>query len=223
MVFLITQFLFAISETSVSQEGFFSQIFSVGMLPLWLCSLVLLTIIIERVRSLRQKYILDPTLTEEIKSLIREGKIKEAHDRAKKSETIIGQAYERGFEDFSLDGGGLRECLTSAAILSFKPLKRNIGIINTIGVISPLLGLLGTVVGMIITFSQIASSGGAGKAELAGGISLAMFTTAGGLIVAIPAIIAGRFFASKLESFAEIAEYDIEHIDAAFRAFKANQ
>ncbi|MDQ6973684.1 MAG: MotA/TolQ/ExbB proton channel family protein, partial [Mariprofundaceae bacterium] len=93
-------------------------------------------------------------------------------------------------------------------------LDRYIGILGVIAAISPLLGLLGTVMGMIEVF-QVISIEGVGKADvLAGGISKALNTTAAGLSVAIPALVAYRIFESRVGSFViEIEEHALRFVD----------
>ncbi len=185
--------------------------FSPAMWPLWACSITLLTLIIEKLKSLQASRILDPDLTEKIFESIKDLDIKDAEGIAERSDTLIGKAWAQGLHEFSLGGISLHNALTEASELALKPLKKYLSAIATIGVISPLLGLLGTIIGMIITFSHIsaATGGSADKAALAGGISMALFTTAAGLIIAIPAIISGRYFSSKIIHYAEFVEADI--------------
>ena len=115
----------------------------------------------------------------------------------------------------------MAEALTNSSLLAFKPLKRNLQAISTSAAISPLLGLLGTVIGMIIAFAQIAATGGADKSKLADGIALALFTTAGGLIVAIPAIVSGRYFSGKLTGYAEQVEAAIDQVNYRYNHARA--
>lgn len=188
------------------------QIFGPGMWPLWLCSIILVALILERRRALRPRGIVDEEMIDRVADLMAERKVEEARQAAAASHTVLGRAWSQGLHEFSLGGTALDETLTNATLLAFKPLKKNLLGLATLGVISPLFGLLGTVLGMIITFHQIAATGGADKARLAGGIGLALFTTAGGLIVAIPAILSNRYFASRLTALAEQAEEAISRI-----------
>ena len=82
-------------------------------------------------------------------------------------------------------------------------LERGVGALSTVGTISPMLGLLGTVVGMVMIFAQATGSGSlAAPEQLASGISTALYTTVLGLLVAIPSIIAARYFHAKSEALA---------------------
>ena len=183
------------------------------MWPLWLCSLILITLIFERWKALRPNNISDPDMVSRVIDLVSQLKIEKAKEEAEKSRTVVGRAWGQALHEFMLGGVKLSDALTNSTLLAFKPLKRYLQAISTLGVVSPLFGLLGTVVGMIITFSQIAATGGAEKEKLAYGIAIALFTTAGGLIVAIPAIVFGRFFSSKLLGHAEEAEAAINRIN----------
>jgi len=200
-------------QSAAKGRSWLRQVFGPGMVPLWICSVALIALILERRKSLRPDRILNPAMVERVADLVGELKVPEARKVSDDSPTVVGQAWARGFHEFSLGGMALAESLTNSTVLAFKPLKRNLGAIATIGVISPLLGLLGTVLGMIITFNQIAATGGADKTKLAGGIGLALFTTAGGLIVAIPAILSGRWFTGRLTRIAEQTEEAISRIN----------
>ncbi len=203
-----------------TQEGsdFFGAVFGPGMWPLWICSIVLIALIFERSKSLKRENIVDRKMIDDFTKCMSERDIDAARTIAKGSDTIVGKAWHHGIEEYKLGGVSIQDALTDKTVLAFKPLKRNLQAIATLGVISPLLGLLGTVAGMIITFQQIAATGGADKAQLADGIALALLTTAGGLIVAIPAIISGRYFNSRLIGIAEEVEDDIHRVNYRFNA-----
>jgi biopolymer transport protein ExbB len=199
----------------------FSQLFGWAMWPLWLCSIILIALIVERRKKLTADLVYDPAMLNTCCDLIGSGKIDEAEQTARGSDTVIGKAWAQGLHEFQLGGIALGEALTTASTLALKPLKRNLGAISTIAAISPLFGLLGTIIGMILTFSQINADGGADKAELAGGISMALFTTAAGLIVAIPAIVSGRWFTAKLTGHAEVIEAAINRAQYRFTHHQA--
>ena len=104
----------------------------------------------------------------------------------------------------------IKEAIEDAGIHEIPRLEKNLGILSTIASITPLLGLLGTITGMIIAFESIASSGTGDPRVVAGGISQALLTTATGLIIAIPAIIFYRFLGHKADtSRASIEVYAI--------------
>ena len=199
-------------EDDDQKANWLFQIFGPGMWPLWICSIALVALLLERRRALRPERIVDAAMIDRVADLVAERKVAEAQAVAAGSPTVLGKAWVRGLHEFSLGGTSLAETLTNSTVLAFKPLKKNLLPLATLGVISPLFGLLGTVLGMIIVFHQIAARGGSDKAELAAGIGLALFTTAGGLIVAIPAILGNRYFTARLTSLAELAEEAISRI-----------
>lgn len=185
--------------------------------PLWLCSVVLTAMVIDRARHLKASRILDPEMMAEVIDHLSRRDVAAAQQRAATSNSVIARAWEEALSEFSLGGISLMETLTQASVLALKPLKRNLQAISTIAAIAPLLGLLGTIVGIILAFSRIADTGGANKSQLAGAISLALFTTAGGILVAIPAIIAGRYFSAKLVTFAEQVEISINRAHQSYQ------
>ncbi len=189
------------------------EIFSWGMTPLWLCSFILVAFIIERFRTLRPQLVFDPANADAVAALVGELRLEEAQRRAESSGTVVGRAWAQGLHEYGLGGVPFEEALTTATALAFKPLRRNLQGIATIGVICPLFGLLGTIIGMIITFTHISAAGGADKAAISGGIAFALVKTAGGLIVAIPAIVAGRYFQGRLAAFAVQAEAAINRLN----------
>jgi len=197
------------------------EVFSWGMTPLWLCSLILVAMVIEKIRTLKPAKVFDPALTERIATLVGEQKLDEAQRIAEASKTVVGSAWAQGLHEYSLGGVPFEEALTNATVLSFKPLRRNLQGIATIGVICPLFGLLGTIVGMFITFTHISAAGGADKAAISGGIAFALVKTAGGLVVAIPAIVSGRYFQGRLSMFAVQAEAAINRLNYRHNHAKA--
>lgn len=204
-------------------HGWWGTVFGAGMIPLWICSIALVALILERARALKSRHILDDEMVEAVLNCVANGNLEGARKKASESTTVLGRAWEQGLQEYLLGGVSIEEGLTNSTVLHFKPLKRNLQAIQTLGVISPLFGLLGTVVGMIMTFSEIALHGNADKAALAQGIGVALFTTAGGLIVAIPAIVSNRFYIARITSFAEQAEAAINRVSYRHRHVMAEE
>lgn len=171
------------------------------MVPLALCSLVALTIIIERGINLRAAKILDPTIVERISGLAEGGRpdraIQACHERPGMFTNIVlaGLAVAARGEGEQAS----KEAVEDAGRHETKRLNRYLGTLGTIVGISPLLGLLGTVLGMIDVFNTIAASGVGEAAQLSGGISQALITTAAGLLVAIPSLVAYNYFNEKAD------------------------
>ncbi|NRA38653.1 MAG: MotA/TolQ/ExbB proton channel family protein [Planctomycetes bacterium] len=214
------------SEILQTQKGdeenkgeFSDAIFGAGMWPIWLCSLVLIALIFERIKGLKREKIIDRSMIDAFTDHVARHEMDDAQALAQDSDTVVGKAWSQAVDEFNIGGVSVQDALTNKTVLAFKPLKRNLQAIATLGVISPLLGLLGTVSGMILVFQQISATGGADKSELAMGIGLALFTTAGGLIVSIPAIISGRFFNSRLIGYGEEIEDDIHRVSYRYNSF----
>lgn len=210
-------------DDALASPDFFSQLFGMAMWPLWICSLLLVAMLSERWRTIRAANILDPGMVAEVCDLLSLGDLAGAQTRAAASDSLQGKAWAHGLHEFQLGGLGLGDSLTTASLLALKPLRRNDTGIATVATIAPLFGLLGTIVGMIMTFDQIHATGGADKAELAGGISTALFTTAGGLIVALPAIIGGRYFRARLRAYADHIEADINRANYRLAHHRAGE
>ncbi len=204
-----------LSGKGVSTD-WFAQLFGVGMWPLWILSVVLVTLVFERKRSLRRETIIDDTVLDKCIEALGESDVDGAIEIAAASPARLCTAWAQGLMAFKRKREPIASALTTTSTLALKPLRRNVMAITTIGVVAPLLGLLGTVIGMIMTFGQIEATGGADKAALAGGISVALFTTAGGLVVAIPAIVAGRYFNNRIVNYAEEIELAINRADYCY-------
>ena len=121
----------------------------------------------------------------------------------------IGEALRHTNRDTGLDIEDVRqELITVTEEAGWSYLGRRLNALGTIGVLSPLMGLLGTIVGMIAAFDAIAQAGAGDTAAVAAGISQALITTASGLIVAIPTIVFHRFLSARAEkAFKEIELY----------------
>jgi len=202
------------------------QILGPGMWPLWACSLALVALILNRARALRRGRIIDAALAPRVREQVGRLDFAAAEAEAGKSPTLLGRAWADGLREFRAGGLSLSEALGNASGVAIRPLKRNLNHIATIGVIAPMFGLIGTVVGMILTFTTLAETGGVDKTRLASGLAFALYKTAGGLIVAIPAIVAGRYFQGKIATYAAEAETAIQgvhyaHIHASAHPEKA--
>jgi biopolymer transport protein ExbB len=191
------------------------QIIGPFMWPLWTCSFALIALIINRARALKRSRIIDTSLTTRVRDLVAKLDFAGAEAEAQQSSTLIGRAWADGLREFQAGGLSISEALGNACGIALRPLKRNLNHIATIGVIAPMIGLIGTVVGMIITFATLAETGGVDKKELASGLAFALYKTAGGLIVAIPAIVAGRIFQGKIANYAAETEAAIQTVHYA--------
>ncbi|MHB0776939.1 MotA/TolQ/ExbB proton channel family protein [Halomonas sp. WWR20] len=166
-------------------------------LPLLGCSLVAVAIIIERLWTLRARRIAPQGLGQQVCELIQQGQV---NLYWLESQSPLGAVLAAGLRNARLGNEQVRARLQESATAVIHDMERFLSPLGTIAAIAPLLGLLGTVVGMIDVFSVIVQAGGAERtAELAGGISQALVTTAAGLSVAIPALMFHRYFQRRVE------------------------
>jgi biopolymer transport protein ExbB len=167
------------------------------MLPILGCSLVATAIIIERLWSLRASRIAPPGLGEQVCELIHKGQV---NLNWLENHSPLGSILAAGLRNVRLGHEQVRSRLQEAATAVIHDMERYLSPLGTIASITPLIGLLGTVVGMIKVFAVIVAANGVERtADLAGGISQALVTTAAGLTVAIPALMFHRYFQRRVE------------------------
>jgi biopolymer transport protein ExbB len=173
------------------------------MLPILACSVIALTIIIERFWSLRQSRVLPKSLVRALRSGIQSGTInlnitRENLDKLAKG-SPLGRIVAVGLVNRSREREIIRESIEDTGRHVVHELERFLNALGTIAAISPLLGLLGTVSGMIKIFQVVSTQGNSDFALLSIGIAEALITTAAGLIVAIPSLLFYRYFRRKVD------------------------
>lgn len=169
------------------------------MAPLLLASVVALGLIIERAWTLRRSKVLPPGVVEEIERLVQRRELTAERLRAISLGSPLGRVLAAGLAPYAISREEMKARIEDAGRHVAHELECCLTTLGTIAVISPLLGLLGTVVGMIMTFEVITTQGLGRPADLAGGISTALLTTAAGLIVAVPSVIAHRAFRAQVD------------------------
>ena len=170
------------------------------MWPLLICSLVALAITLERAINLRRSKILDPTVVERVTALVEGGRADRAMEVCRESGGIYGNIVLAALEVAGKGESAAKEAVEDAGRHETTRLTRYLGALGTIAGISPLLGLLGTTTGMIQVFKTIAQVGTGQADQLSSGISQALITTAIGLTIAIPTLVAYNYFQGKAES-----------------------
>jgi biopolymer transport protein ExbB len=171
------------------------------MLPIILCSIGAMAIIAERFWSLRRKKILPPELVPQVWQLSREKKLDEVTLRHLKNSSPLGCILAAGLANSHHGRRFMKESVEEAGRMVVHDLERFLNTLGTIALITPLLGLLGTVFGMINVFSALMEHGVGNPGVLAGGISVALITTAAGLTVAIPSVIFHRYFERLVDEY----------------------
>jgi biopolymer transport protein ExbB len=171
--------------------------------PIWLliiASLIAVTLIVERAIYLRSKNIIPPKLLDEVVNELKTKGVSTAMLTRLSAGSPLGKVFSAGLKNIKSQPQVMKESIEEAGRAATHDMERFLTTLGTIASISPLLGLFGTVVGMIEIFGA-QNAGGAAPAELAHGISVALYNTAFGLIVAVPSMIAYRHFRASVDSF----------------------
>ncbi len=169
-----------------------------AMYPLGLFSVGMVYFIVQNALALREKTLLRPDLMPDFVQLMKDKKILEAHTLCKENETLFTYVFAAGLERCSTTGdinyGKIKEAIEEASTEEVTQYMKAVDYLSIIGATAPMLGLLGTVSGMIKAFQTIGSKGMGKPQELAGNIGEALVTTATGLIIAIPCMLAYYYF-----------------------------
>jgi biopolymer transport protein ExbB len=169
------------------------------MLPIIACSVIAAAIILERLWTLQPSRVLPKSLTAEVWQWVKNDELDPRHIQSLHQSSPLGQLLAAGFINRHSSREIVKESIEDTGRHVVHELERYLNSLGTIAAVSPLLGLLGTVLGMIKVFAAIVTSGVGNPAVLAGGISEALLTTAAGLTVAIPALIGHRYLRSRID------------------------
>lgn len=212
----------AARDNQQKQETLWSLLAKGGivMYPLGLCSVVALALAIERGLSLRRHKIIPDGFIDGLKQKFsgKPEEIEPAVQFCNSSQSPVGNIFRAGILNLSRGEDLVEKAIEDAGAREVDKMKRSLRGLSAIATISPLLGLLGTVYGMISAF-QTATSGGSGKAELlARGIYEALVTTAAGLTIAIPVMLIYLYFNSRVDALVdEIDDLGIEFMEHYLR------
>jgi biopolymer transport protein ExbB len=172
------------------------------MLPIIACSVVATAIVLERSWTLRRRRIMPDNLVSTIWQLHRSGQLSERRIQEIREASPLGRMLTAGVVNRFHSREVMKDAINDTGRQVVAGLERYLNTLGTIASVSPFLGLLGTVLGIIDVFGVV-SGGGVGNAMvLSGGIAKALITTAAGLMVAIPALMFHRFFNSKVNKLA---------------------
>ena len=181
--------------------------------PLILTSIIGVAIILERFWSLRKSQIIPDGLMVEIKTMIKQNNLDNNKVNILKNSSPLGDILAVAIAKRKDSVEGIKSALDERAGFIVHNLERYLGVLVTIATVAPLLGLFGTIIGMVELFSSFTSSGH-DVAVFARGISIALYNTAGGIVVAVPAMIAYRFFRSKIDNYLnEMEHYAIQIVE----------
>jgi biopolymer transport protein ExbB len=181
------------------------------MYPILGCSIVLVAFAVERSIMLRRSRVIPSGFVTRFMEQIREGKLDRhgAIAMCRENSSPVAAIFEHAVRRWGRPAAEIEQAITEGGQREIAELKRNVRVMNSVSTVAPLLGLLGTVLGMITCFAEVASHKDAlGKPEaLAGGIYVALYTTAFGLSVAIPALITYYYFVGRVERL--VGEMDV--------------
>ncbi|MBN1560604.1 MotA/TolQ/ExbB proton channel family protein [candidate division KSB1 bacterium] len=171
------------------------------MIPLLLSSILGLAIAIERAISLRRNKILIPEIISIVEEFSSNEDVKLATSMCEKNSGAFANIILTGLQNRDLSPEEVRELLVDQGRQEVRSLERGLPALETIAGVAPLLGLLGTVLGMIKVFTVISKQGTGQASLLAGGISEALITTVTGLVIGILALIMYNYFSHRAESY----------------------
>ncbi len=187
----------------------------VMMLPIILCSIIAIAIIIERFWTLSPARIAPRNALADVWAKIKHNQLDAAQLRELRMSSPLGQILAAGLVNARAGRTVMIESIELAASHVVHDMERYLSTLGTIVSVSPLLGLLGTVFGMIQVFSETVNIGNGDISVLAGGIAVALITTAAGLIVAIPSMFFHRMFIRRVETLVvELERESIKLVDA---------
>ena len=206
------------SDSSRSFWGILVAGGPVGMLIV-LLSIAAMALVIEHLVTIRAPILMPPGLDEEVYALLAAGQPAQAHERCRTQPGFLSYVLGAGLAE--TDGGwpAIEKAMEDATAEQSARLFRKIEYLSVIGNIAPMMGLLGTVIGMIFAFRELSDTqqGVARAADLAEGIYLALITTVEGLIVAIPSLAAFAVFRNRVDHLVAEVTYVAQHVMAPLK------
>ncbi len=180
-------------------------------------SLVMLALVFEHMLTIRRQTLMPRGLEEDIQKLITQGQFKIAEERCIASKSFLGYLLAAGIREIELGYAAVEKAMEDAAGQQAARLLRKIEYLSMISTVAPMLGLMGTVWGMILAFMEFERKANPQVSELAPGIYKALVTTLFGLIVAIPAIAAFGFFRNRIDELVAQTALTAEQVFADFK------
>lgn len=182
--------------------------------PIILLSIISLAIVLEKTWNLSRDIIVPRNLTENLISLVGDDSLTEKKIKKMSNDSVLGSIFAKLIKEKNYDKANLRLKAEEVGRFEVNRLEQYLSLLGTIATVSPILGLLGTVMGMINIFSNLLESNLGSVSPLASGIAEALVTTAAGLVVAIPTLIFYRHFSRVIENYSlELEEESNKLID----------
>lgn len=180
-------------------------------------SFVMLALVFEHLLTIRRTTLMPNGMAEDIQKLIQQGQFKVAEERCRASPSLLGHLLGAALPEIDLGYSAVEKAMEDAAAQQSARLMRKIEYLSIISTVAPMLGLMGTVWGMILAFMEFERKANPQVSELAPGIYKALVTTLFGLIVAIPAISAFGFFRNRIDELVAQTALTAEHVFAEFK------
>jgi biopolymer transport protein ExbB len=186
-----------------------------GMIPILVCSAVGLAIVLERFWTLRRRAVLPPGLGEQVRSWAHSQQLSSSHIQALRENSPLGELLASALDVRNRTRAEIKDRIEDTGRHVVHGLERYLNTLGTIALIGTLLGLLGTVFGLIRMILAVMVSGVGDPMKMAGGIGEALVCTASGLVVAIPAYVLHRYFRSRVQGYVvEMEKQAIALLDA---------
>jgi biopolymer transport protein ExbB len=206
-----------LSETSTRkrQNSFWTLIAASGLIgyTIILLSFFAVALMIEYSLTIRSKILMPPGFADEVLQLLSQGQLAASVQKCQADMSPLAQILHAGMKEYEFGWDAIEKAAEETTAEQASRLYRKIEYLNVIGNIAPMLGLLGTVVGMVTAFQQLAESEGyARAADLAGGIYLALVTTVEGLLVAIPCLALYSFFSNRIAALISETTFVAEQV-----------
>lgn len=180
-------------------------------------SVILIALIIEHLLTIRRGALAPQWLAQQVHQLIAQKQFKQAEELCRQNPSLLGEILQAGLSEAGLDYDAIEKSMEDAAVEQSSRLLRKIEYLSVIGSIAPMLGLLGTVWGMILAFLEFESKANPQVSELAPGIYKALVTTLMGLGVAVPAVASFAIFRNRVDGLVAEAALLAEHVFADFK------
>ncbi len=207
-----------LGQETATQSSLFDIIFSGGwigltiLLLLFALSVSAAYLVFDQVMTLRRGEILPQTLADTVRQALLTGRVADADAACRREPSVLSFALLSGLAEIDFGWREVEKAVEDGLADQSARLMRRIEYLSVIGNIAPMVGLLGTVTGMIFAFQQVAGSqGAAGAGDLAEGIYQALVTTVGGLVVAIPSLAAYAVFRNRVDTLIAEAAYQAQH------------
>ena len=216
------------SPGAETPHGFLDILFSGGpigvliILLLLALSVLAAYLVFDHVMTIRRGDLMPDGLADQVRQLLAHGQVSEANKACQENPSFLAFVLSQGITNLDAGWTAVEKSLEDATANQAARLFRKIEYLSVIGNIAPMLGLLGTVAGMIIAFQEVATTqGAAGAGELAEGIYQALVTTVGGLIVAIPSLAAFAVFRNRVDELVAEAAYVAQHVFAPVKRLRS--